>query len=271
MVLEEHQVTVPGDGQFINNVGHAFMHYLGRDEAYVHAVIEQTEVSSGARIWKMYNMGFVVRTKSVTIGFDLIRGEWLGIDGFSVEKDEMSRLIDQCDVLFVSHYHSDHAEEWVAQSFVDQGKPVLGIVGMPALNEVYIGQEGVGASMNGAPIKASSQTDLNAATIFINETETLVNEYPSVFAKLLKAGKTRRMSYDCYPHALVAAGHIDAVVDCNLQPYDYLPIVALIEAAGGLMTDWEGKPLTIHSDGKVLSAATPELLAQLIELVGGAA
>lgn len=154
---------------------------------------------------------------------------------------------------------------------IDQGKPVLGIVGMPALDEVYIGQAGVGASMNGMPIAASSQTDLNAATLFINETETMVSQYPDVFAKLLKAGKTRRMSYDCYPHALVAAGHIDAVVDCNLQPYDYLPIVALIEAAGGLMTDWRGNPLTLHSDGRVLTAATPELLAQLIEIVGGAA
>lgn len=154
---------------------------------------------------------------------------------------------------------------------VDKGKPVLGIVGMPALNEVYIGQAGGGASMNGAPITASSQTDLGDATLFINETETMVSQHPAVFAKLLKAGKTRRVSYDCYPHALVAAGHIDAVVDCNLQPYDYLPIVALIEAAGGLMTDWQGKPLTLHSDGRVLSAATPELLAQLIEIVGDTA
>ncbi|MEO1919949.1 MAG: inositol monophosphatase family protein, partial [Paracoccaceae bacterium] len=112
--------------------------------------------------------------------------------------------------------------------------------------------------------------NLATATLFINETETLVSQYPAVFAKLMKAGKIRRMSYDCYPHALVAAGHIDAVVDCNLQPYDFLPIVALIEAAGGLMTDWEGNPLTMHSDGRVLSAATPELLAELIELVGGA-
>lgn len=154
---------------------------------------------------------------------------------------------------------------------VDQGKPVLGIVGMPALNEVYIGQAGGGARMNGEPITASSQTDLGAATLFINETETMASEHPVVFAKLLKTGKTRRMSYDCYPHALVAAGHIDAVVDCNLQPYDYLPIVALIEAAGGLMTDWQGNPLTMHSDGRVLTAATPELLTQLIEIVGGKA
>ncbi len=67
----------------------------------------------------------------------------------------------------------------------------------------------------------------------------------------------------------MAARHIDALVDCNLQPYDYLPIVALVEAAGGLMTDWQGNPLNMQSDGRVLTAATPELLEQLIEIVGG--
>ncbi|MFB0940174.1 MAG: inositol monophosphatase family protein, partial [Paracoccaceae bacterium] len=50
-------------------------------------------------------------------------------------------------------------------------------------------------------------------------------------------------------------------------PYDYLPVSAVVDAAGGIMTDWQGKPLTLQSDGRTLTAATPPLLAQLIELV----
>jgi L-ascorbate metabolism protein UlaG (beta-lactamase superfamily) len=87
--------------------------------------IEQTEIPSGARIWKLYDHGFVIRTKSATIGFDLIRGKSARAEGFPISEDIMNRLIKQCDVLFVSHYHGDHAEEWVAQSFIDQGKPVV--------------------------------------------------------------------------------------------------------------------------------------------------
>ena len=87
--------------------------------------IEMTEVAEGARIWKMYNHGFVVRTRSVTIGFDLVRGKSVQVEEFSIENDDMERLIHQCDVLFISHYHGDHAEEWVAQTFIDQGKPVV--------------------------------------------------------------------------------------------------------------------------------------------------
>ena len=61
--------------------------------------IEQTEISNGARIWKLYDHGFVIRTKSTTIGFDLIRGESARAEGFPIGKDYMERLIKQCDVL----------------------------------------------------------------------------------------------------------------------------------------------------------------------------
>ena len=87
--------------------------------------IEQTEIISGARVWKLYNHGFIVRTRSVTVGFDLVSGKSIHIEGFSIADDDLSRLINQCDVLFVSHYHSDHAEEWIAQSFIEQKKPVV--------------------------------------------------------------------------------------------------------------------------------------------------
>jgi L-ascorbate metabolism protein UlaG (beta-lactamase superfamily) len=87
--------------------------------------MEQTAVAKGARIWKLYNHGFVVRTPSVTLGFDLVSGKSVNVEGFSIDHEVMERLIDQCDVLFISHYHHDHAEKWVAQSFMDQGKPVV--------------------------------------------------------------------------------------------------------------------------------------------------
>jgi L-ascorbate metabolism protein UlaG (beta-lactamase superfamily) len=87
--------------------------------------IEQSEITDGARIWKLYNHGFVIKTGTVCIGFDLVRGKSVRVEQFSIEDDEMSRLIDLCDVMFISHYHADHAEEWVAQTFIDKGKPVI--------------------------------------------------------------------------------------------------------------------------------------------------
>jgi fructose-1,6-bisphosphatase/inositol monophosphatase family enzyme len=60
-------------------------------------------------------------------------------------------------------------------------------------------------------------------------------------------------------------GQIDVVVDYDLQPYDYLPVVPVVEAAGGIMTDWEGGRLGLKSDGRVVAAATPELHAELMD------
>jgi len=148
---------------------------------------------------------------------------------------------------------------------LEKGTPKIGIVGMPALNEVYAGMAG-NARLNGRKIQVSNQQELDQAILYINEAEHMRAGNEAVFSQLTKRGATRRFAYDCYPHALVAAGHIDAVVDYNLEPYDYLPLCALIEAAGGVITDWQGRPLGLGSDGRVISAATPALHAQLLEI-----
>ena len=86
--------------------------------------IRMQEVKEGAVIWKLYNHAFVIKTKSVTIGFDIQRGI-PGIEGFRLSKELMQQLIDEVDVLFISHYHNDHADEWIAAQFLAQNKPVV--------------------------------------------------------------------------------------------------------------------------------------------------
>lgn len=149
------------------------------------------------------------------------------------------------------------------------GVPQVGIVRMPALGETYVGVKGGGATLNGAPMAVRSTTLLSEARLFINEAERMTEHHPATFARLCKMGHTRRTSYDCYPHAMVAAGQIDAVTDIGLEPYDFMPIAPLIEAAGGIITDWEGRPLTLGSDGRVVTAATPELHAALLDVLHG--
>ena len=145
--------------------------------------------------------------------------------------------------------------------------PVLGIVRMPELAEVY-SSDGNTTLLNGAQVcTASKTTDLNDAMIYINEANTLMRDEPDVFAQLNSVGRDRRFAYDCYPHALVAAGHVDACVDYGLKPYDYFPLIPIITAAGGVITDWRGAPLTMQSDGRVVCAATPQLHADLINIL----
>ena len=150
-------------------------------------------------------------------------------------------------------------------AILENGAPKIGVVGIPAMGEVYAGIKQT-ASCNGRAIFVSDQRELANAILYIHEAEHMLAGDAAVLERLTQTGTTRRYAYDCYAHALLAAGHIDAVVDYNLQPYDFLPLCALIEAAGGAITDWHGKPLTLESDGRVISAATPELHAQLLEI-----
>jgi L-ascorbate metabolism protein UlaG (beta-lactamase superfamily) len=87
--------------------------------------IENTTVEHGAMIWKLYNHGFIVRTKTVTVAFDLVSGESAEFEGFTLSQDIMKRLISQCDVLFISHRHKDHSDRWIAGQFLETGKPVV--------------------------------------------------------------------------------------------------------------------------------------------------
>jgi len=87
--------------------------------------LERANVNEGARIWKIYNMGFIVKTKSVTIAFDLATGETSGSEEFQLNDSEIERLVNQCDVLFISHWHPDHADLRIAKQFIKLGLPVI--------------------------------------------------------------------------------------------------------------------------------------------------
>lgn len=152
-------------------------------------------------------------------------------------------------------------------ALLEHGVPRLGVLRMPELGEVYTGSD-AGAFLNGDQrLSVSDMQDLDRAFLYINEPDKMMTEVPEIFARLNTAGQDRRFSYDCYPHALVAAGHIDACVDYDLKPYDYLPLVSIIEGAGGIITDWQGQRLHMESDGRIVCAATPALHAALLALL----
>ena len=80
-------------------------------------------VKKGVKIYKIYNDGFVARTKSANIAFDLVRGE---CKKQKLLSDEQIDAIDEhCDVLFLSHNHGDHVDRYVVNKFIAAGKPVI--------------------------------------------------------------------------------------------------------------------------------------------------
>jgi len=91
--------------------------------------IEQTQVTEGMRIWKLYNHGFLVRTPSVSFVFDFVPGP-PRTEGFGLDHELLTRIADQADAAFISHRHSDHANREVARLFLGKGKPVIAPPGL---------------------------------------------------------------------------------------------------------------------------------------------
>jgi fructose-1,6-bisphosphatase/inositol monophosphatase family enzyme len=75
-----------------------------------------------------------------------------------------------------------------------------------------------------------------------------------------------RYGCDCYAYALIALGQIDLVIEAGLLAYDLQGPIAVIEAAGGIVTDWKGNPA--HDGGRVVAAGDPRVHAEALALLG---
>lgn len=152
-------------------------------------------------------------------------------------------------------------------ALVDNGTAVIGVVDTPAIGERYHGVVGRGAWFNGQPITTSGCTSLAEAAVYRAGHAPKDAAHAAPFARFADQGRVNRYGYDAYAYALLASGHVDLMLETDLEPYDYLALVPLVEAAGGKITDWAGQPLGLASTGEVLAAATPELHSQALALL----
>jgi inositol-phosphate phosphatase/L-galactose 1-phosphate phosphatase/histidinol-phosphatase len=145
------------------------------------------------------------------------------------------------------------------------GKPILGVVDHPVLNERWVGRPGQGASYNGEPCRTSGCQQLANAIVMTTSPDSYGPEDYARFSRASLKARLRRFGGDCYSYALLASGHVDAVFGAGLEPYDFMPMVALVEAAGGMITGWQGETLSIdHHDGRVVVSASAALHAELL-------
>jgi histidinol phosphatase-like enzyme (inositol monophosphatase family) len=151
-------------------------------------------------------------------------------------------------------------------ALLENGRPRLGVIDMPALGERWAAADGP-ATFNGEPCRASDCADIAEATLYCTSPDVFVGRDLDSFARLRAAARLTRYGGDCYCYGLLASGHVDLVAETGLQPFDYLAVVRVVEAAGGVMTDWSGGPLGLGSDGRVLASATPALHAQALRLI----
>ncbi len=148
----------------------------------------------------------------------------------------------------------------------DATGPKLGIIDQPYIGERFAGGAGV-ARVTGpqgeATLRTRATARLEDAVIFTTFPEVGSEAERAAFHALARACRLTRYGMDCYAYALLAAGQIDLVVEAGLQAYDVCAPIAVIEAAGGVVTDWQGGPA--HHGGRVLAAANPVIHAAALD------
>lgn len=155
-------------------------------------------------------------------------------------------------------------------SVADETGPIYGLIDQPYIKERFEG--GLGRAMVTGPmgqraLKTRSARPLSEAILFSTFPEVGTAEEGAAFRRVAPKARLVRYGMDCYAYALIAAGQIDLVIEAGLKAYDVQAPIAVIEAAGGVLTDWQGRPC--HQGGQVLAAANKAVHAEALALLNG--
>jgi inositol-phosphate phosphatase/L-galactose 1-phosphate phosphatase/histidinol-phosphatase len=152
-------------------------------------------------------------------------------------------------------------------ALLHHGQPVLGVINQPILRERWLGAAGLPATLNGETVVTRSCGALSQALLYATSPEMFRGTDKTAFDRVSRTVKHTLYGADCYAYALLSMGFVDLVVEASLSPYDYCALVPVIEAAGGVLTDWAGQPLGLHSDGRVVASGDAQLHAQVVNLL----
>ena len=145
------------------------------------------------------------------------------------------------------------------------GRDVVGVVSAPALGSRWHGAEGVGAQQDGRPIRVSEVRRLADAEVSVGAFSDIEDRAPGLLADLALGTRRQRGYGDFWAYCLLASGSTDAVVEAQLNPWDLAAVRAVVEAAGGRVTDLDGLG---RSDGGSAVATNGLLHDELLAVIG---
>lgn len=154
-------------------------------------------------------------------------------------------------------------------ALMEDGRPILGFLSAGAAGDRWIGCT-VGAPrtvLNGQPVRTRACPALGSARAASTHPNVFSAAGHASFQRIGRSVADMLFGGDCYNYGLLAAGHLDLVMEENLKPYDWAALVPIIQGAGGLITDWQGEPLTLASEGRVLAAGDARVHREALERI----
>lgn len=158
-------------------------------------------------------------------------------------------------------------------ALLHHGRPILGLIDMPALGERWIGAAGQPTRRRDASgvqeVRTRACPELGQAILRSTSPDMFQKSQVAAHGRLSRACNLTLFGGDCFCYGQLASGFVDIVVEASLQPYDFMALLPVVTGAGGVATDWQGNPLSFDSQGDLLVSGDPALHAAALALLSG--
>lgn len=145
------------------------------------------------------------------------------------------------------------------------GVPVLGVIDLPVPNMRYVAAKGRGTQFAGRLVHTSARTELGSCVISLANPDSFSGPSAAAYNAFRTLGRTRVFDGGSPAYGALARGLIDICVNGDdLDAYDICALCPIVKEAGGAITDWTGKDLTLNSSGGIAASATAELHAAVL-------
>lgn len=148
------------------------------------------------------------------------------------------------------------------------GEPVYGLMHQPFTREHFSGDGGAAHYRGPAGARALHVrrcTSLGEAILMTTSPLLMDEAEREAFGQVEQAVRLSRYGGDCYAYCMVAAGHVDLVIEAGLKPYDVIPLIPIVTGAGGIITTWDGQPA--NNGGRIIAAGDKRVHAAAMELL----
>ena len=148
-----------------------------------------------------------------------------------------------------------------------KGTPFIGIIDHPLTDDRWVGVSNRIAFKNGQQIVTRSCVDINKAYATCSNPDFMSKTQRQKFKKLRETVSYVQYGASCYAYGALASGRSDFAIDAGLEVFDMYACAAVIQGAGGVVTNWTGDNLTFDMDGTVLAAGDKTQLTPILDLL----
>jgi myo-inositol-1(or 4)-monophosphatase len=149
------------------------------------------------------------------------------------------------------------------------GEPVFGMMHQPFVRERFTGDGGAARYRGPAgnrDLRVRACGSLKDAVLFTTSPLLMKPADRTTFQRVENLAKLSRYGGDCYAYCMLAAGHVDLVIETEINPHDIVPLIPIITGAGGIVTTWENGPA--QAGGRIVAAGDKRVHAAALDMLG---